>query len=313
MRPQWCREHIDETAEHCGLSDDTVTDVKRAAKFCSTVPEFSDCGTDAIMALIRIKDDPVRDKAISWAKNALNSETHVGKNKRIKLTRREIQKFIQKAELEVRGELTKKYEQEKKTAPKKPSYNGTPQPGDYPAPPAPVAQTLKEKYGGQDQFVDANEMIPAPVKESLTTPNPSNSMGLESAPWNCGVLPCPDGGDHIAVDKIRGKLCDLLGLPCNQLEKKRCPVLIRQQKARETGFYPASEPFPGAIVKDDLTGGTYVKPAPMKITKAPEVVSFTPSQKQYDFIQRVIKSGEFETAVEFLSELVDRAMEQEGS
>jgi len=316
VRPQWCREHIDETAKHCGLSDDTVSDVKRAAKLCASAPEYSDCSTAAIMALIRIRDDPVRDKAISSISNALKLGKHpltgqIMKDK--KLPEKTIKKVIQQIELEVRGELTKKYEQEKKTAPKKPSYNGTPQPGDYPAPPAPVAQTLKEKYGGQDQFVDANEMIPAPVKESLTTPNPSNSMGLESAPWNCGVLPCPDGGDHIAVDKIRGKLCDLLGLPCNQLEKKRCPVLIRQQKARETGFYPASEPFPGAIVKDDLTGGTYVKPAPMKITKAPEVVSFTPSQKQYDFIQRVIKSGEFETAVEFLSELVDRAMEQEGS
>jgi len=291
----------------CGLADSQISRLEQYTKIVDTLikPDLEEkfiidhFSLGAATPLIPIKDERRAD-GLSFVTEQLKA----GK----KVSAKDIQEKLQICNQKVKKDSTNN-EKPKKKEP----YNATPQPGDYPAPPAPVAQTLKEKYGGQDQFVDANEMIPAPVKESLTTPNPSNSMGLESAPWNCGVLPCPDGGDHIAVDKIRGKLCDLLGLPCNQLEKKRCPVLIRQQKARETGFYPASEPFPGAIVKDDLTGGTYVKPAPMKITKAPEVVSFTPSQKQYDFIQRVIKSGEFETAVEFLSELVDRAMEQEGS
>jgi len=39
-------------------------------------PEYSDCSTAAIMALIRIRDDPVRDKAISSISNALKLGKH---------------------------------------------------------------------------------------------------------------------------------------------------------------------------------------------------------------------------------------------
>ena len=76
MRSQWCREHIDEVAEKCGLGEDTVSDCKKAAKLCSSIPDLSDCSTRAIMALIDIRDDPVRDKAISSVSNALKSGKH---------------------------------------------------------------------------------------------------------------------------------------------------------------------------------------------------------------------------------------------
>jgi hypothetical protein len=80
MRSQWCREHIDKVAEECGLGEDTVSDVKRAAKFCASASEYSDCSTAAIMALIQIWDDPVRDKAISSVSNALKTIKKVIQN-----------------------------------------------------------------------------------------------------------------------------------------------------------------------------------------------------------------------------------------
>jgi hypothetical protein len=131
MRSQWCREHIEKTAEECGLEKSVVSDVKQAAKFCAVVSDLSECSTRSILALIRIKDEPVKNRAISLAINTLKEETPTGGKKHDRLTELEIKKLIDRAEREIRGELTKKYEQEKKDAPKKPSYNSTPQKGDF--------------------------------------------------------------------------------------------------------------------------------------------------------------------------------------
>ena len=93
-RLQWCRDHIDEVKENCELADRTVWEVKQAAEFCDTYCDFAQLPTRPILALIRVKDDVVRDRAILWAKNALNKETHVGKNRKETLTEKEIKKVI---------------------------------------------------------------------------------------------------------------------------------------------------------------------------------------------------------------------------
>jgi len=75
MRAQWCREHIDEVQENCDIGRTTVSDVKQAAKFCSFHVEFSTTSTSAIMLLLRIRDELVKERAISLAENALKTET----------------------------------------------------------------------------------------------------------------------------------------------------------------------------------------------------------------------------------------------
>ncbi|MFA4972410.1 MAG: hypothetical protein WC683_07335 [bacterium] len=111
MRTQWCREHIDKTAEACGLDRSTVSDVKQAAKFCDDHSEFSECSTHAIMTLIRVRDEPVKEKATSSVENAFKSGKHplTGKIlKEKKLTEREVKAVIARADLEVRKELSAK-------------------------------------------------------------------------------------------------------------------------------------------------------------------------------------------------------------
>jgi hypothetical protein len=81
---------------------------------------------------------------------------------------------------------------------------------------------------------------------------------------------------------------------------------LRKRKAAAEAFAPASR-----VVIDRITGGTYTKPAPMKITKAPVTIQFQPSSKQLEFIERIIKSGECETPEEVVSAAVDSAMLQE--
>ena len=74
-RTQYCREHIDKVALECDLGKSVVSDVKQAAKFCAEHSDLSDCSTRAIIALIRVKDEPVRIRAIQKAESALAEET----------------------------------------------------------------------------------------------------------------------------------------------------------------------------------------------------------------------------------------------
>jgi hypothetical protein len=95
MRSQYCREHVtSEVAKECGLGKDVVSDIQRAAKFCDEHPDLSGCSTRAIMALIRIKDEPVKNRAISLAEKALKEETPTGGKKKKELTEREIKQIV---------------------------------------------------------------------------------------------------------------------------------------------------------------------------------------------------------------------------
>jgi hypothetical protein len=57
------------------LPNTSKLEVKQAAKFCAEHSDFSELPTKPIIALIRVKDDNVRDKAISLVENALKTPT----------------------------------------------------------------------------------------------------------------------------------------------------------------------------------------------------------------------------------------------
>jgi hypothetical protein len=141
MRAQWCREHIEETAENCGLEKSTVSDVKQAAKFCASNSEFTECSTDAIITLIRVKDEDVKNKAISLVKNALIQEMPNGGKKNFRLTKPEVRKFVKKAEVEVRGKMVEEF---KKDTDQKPASPYQPQPNSIPVTNDPAMRPLSE-------------------------------------------------------------------------------------------------------------------------------------------------------------------------
>ena len=64
MRTDWCRQHIDETAKHCGLSEEAVREVKRAAEFVAEHPELAEMPTRPLTILIRTKDKKVQKSTI---------------------------------------------------------------------------------------------------------------------------------------------------------------------------------------------------------------------------------------------------------
>lgn len=181
MRSQWCREHIDEAAKECGLDEKTVSEVKQAAKFCASHSDFSDCSTRAIIALIRVKDENVREKALSSAQKSLESGKLPVTGKFLKnhrLTEAEIKKIIDQALKEVRLEYTEDYKKEGKkpfTQPPKDHPNHdkfTPQPGSMPvssAPPQePLSEVVKKREGSELLVTQTIEVVPPPLPENTS-------------------------------------------------------------------------------------------------------------------------------------------------
>lgn len=254
MRSQWCREHIDEAAEKCGLGVDTVSDVKKAAKFCATASEFSDCSTAAICALISIRDDPVRDKAILSVSNALKSGKHPLTGEFLKdkrLPEKTIKKVIRKVEMEVRGELTEKYKEEKQAGP--------------------------EKEPEKDRVADASKSITEEAPAVPAQPSLAAQVAgtVPPEPPIHRPPPCLGGGGcergKFRSDKVRGNVCDAIGAPINQLPGNMCPYDIKLARKSESAFVPASQ-LATANKDPGIPGG---KPA---IPDRTLTITFSPSQ-----------------------------------
>jgi len=108
-RLQWCRTHIDEVADACCLERRSVEEVKQAAKFCDEHGEFSPLPTKPILTLIRIKDEQVRDRAISSVKKLLNLPKSQDTGRFIKsITEKEVKKIVEDIEIEIRNENIEK-------------------------------------------------------------------------------------------------------------------------------------------------------------------------------------------------------------
>jgi hypothetical protein len=220
MRSQWCREHIDETAKNCGLGEDVVSDVKKAAKLCATIPDLSGCSTRSIMALIRIKDEDVRNHAISLAEKALKEETPTGGKKRDRLTEKEIKKIVDISFKEVRIDLTEKFKKEDQK-PKKPGFVGCYQPGEVPvtdAPPQPslaAQQAAKCPAGGckdEDTCPAACHVNPGPAV--MVNPVVINDTRRESPP---------------IITDTTGKVSPVRDIPPNSRELKPSPFKTAAQ------------------------------------------------------------------------------------
>jgi hypothetical protein len=108
MRTQYCRQHIKKAAEECDLGSDIVDECERVDKFCGAHAAFADCATRPVYRLISIQDVDVRNKAISFAENALNEETPTGGKVKTRLTEPEIIGIIRKANRAVHGEPASK-------------------------------------------------------------------------------------------------------------------------------------------------------------------------------------------------------------
>jgi hypothetical protein len=148
---------------------------------------------------------------------------------------------------------------------------------NQPAPPAPIAAELKEKYN-----------------PAATTAQPPCLAGKT----------CP----KCKTDGIRGRVCDVLGVPINQLPGNRCPFPADKAGA----FHPASE-------IDPATGGRLIKNTPYKVMPVQlskeqaeavitSVVRGYLTKAQQGIWESIRKSGELgDTDLEIFEGLVDDA------
>ena len=246
--------------------------VQKVLEFVEDHPQISDLSTDAAKALMDIPDPIIQQKAISHIENALTRKTPRGGSYKKRLTKPEVEKVIKtvsppenvKKELYVAKPPVSKKEpislhpNIKKQDPSKCfSY----QPGTIPVTDAPPIESLGEKVRKQE-MVEAEKNQPTPVEEPVQElppppPKPAPCLSLKQ---------CPDLNYHIKTEKIRGRVCDVLNLPVNQLPgpDKECP-LERKERLKNTA--PAGFIRAGELV-EEIAGAKVIKPAPYKIAKS---------------------------------------------
>lgn len=169
-----------------------------------------------------------------------------------------------------------------------PLHDGKPVPD-----PKTVAQIDQEQVRRQE-IVEAARNQPAfTIAADLPAEPPEIPVWSISM---CREGKCPGPTVYFVEKDSRGRInvCEAAGAPVNQLS--RCPVIERMKRPDQY---------------DPLTGGRLIKPAGIRIVPHRDPICFMPTTKQWEFIDRVIKSGESETSQEVLSECLDRAMEQE--
>jgi len=119
MRTQYCRDHIGKVAESCGIGPSLVREVTAATDFVDEHADFCNCSTDAILTLMRIPDENVKDLTISHIKNVLKEEMPRGGKRYPFVTENQIKAFRARFELQVNTERQKEAMRLRKEAEKK--------------------------------------------------------------------------------------------------------------------------------------------------------------------------------------------------
>ena len=117
MRTEWCRSHIDEVAENCGLSTKAVREIKRASQISIKHPALGACPTSAVMQIANIKESSIQNAVITEAISLLRRRNPDGSFVKKKLSTNDMKKIIAKQRI-----LTPS----RKTPPKKESVMGRP-------------------------------------------------------------------------------------------------------------------------------------------------------------------------------------------
>ncbi len=120
MRTQECRRKIVEAGRSCHVNEDDYDEIEKAYYFCEEPQHsaFADLPTRPIRALIRIKDEQVRDRAISSVKKLLELPKSQDTGRFVKsITEKEVKKIAEQAELEIRKELMEKMKKEREDSP----------------------------------------------------------------------------------------------------------------------------------------------------------------------------------------------------
>jgi len=284
LRAEWCRRHIKEAVVNCGLRKSVASECTQASKFCDEHSAFAECGSRAIVTLIRVRDAPVRERAISLAEHALKSTTPTGGKKKTRLTEREIKKLIERAAKEVRTELS--------DVSKNPESSLGPEPRPDSSPITAAVDTVPVPDQSQQQLPTPLQLQPAEqVNGGSASPPTSSTFSIKM----CFSGICPDGESHLILyPGKRSRECDLVGTEITQLPHNNCPLLVQQREATVGGTTTAVET---------------PAPADTSATKWPGVIQWVPNERQREYIDQMVTSGYYPSSSKVISAALDRMME----
>ena len=128
---------------------------------------------------------------------------------------------------------------------------------------APLHPTLGDRVR-KEEMAEAEKNQPAPVEEPepVVVPPPR-----PPTPAPCTLLKqCPDLQSHVILEKVRGRVCDVLNIPINQLPgpDKECP-LEKKERLKNT---PVAAFVRASTTMDNLDAAKPIKPAPYVVKKA---------------------------------------------
>ena len=246
---------FEQEGNFCGMDPTEISRVKAYLEFVGKLNArgfekdfiYEKFTAGAARPLITLRDDETRTEALNYVGNCLERKEKITEGDLKGHIKSLLQKAGKSCSMNARSE---KLTNVKFPAQPEPEIVKEPQPekpiqslGDrvraaemaeaaanQPAPAAPIAAELREKY------------------------NPSTEVG--PVPKGGLVPACIGGGScpKMKMDGIRGKVCDMLGVPINQLPKTGCPFPADKAGA----FCPASE-------YDPATGGRLIKSTPYKV------------------------------------------------
>ena len=195
-----------------------------------------------------------------------------------------------------------------------PAKTFSPQPGTIPVTNAPPIKSVGEQM--------KQEPVPEHgrwVEPSHTEPEPGIIPAPRPAPCKdhrIGLFTCPDRLSHFKTEKVRGRVCDVLGLPLNQLPGDECPL---ERNARL--FPQGAMTKPGLLDKGDTAFSRGGAPLPKmetkwstKILTREERMHVLCTQvlipKQVLILKKFVKAGQVEDELMALDEILEDADER---
>jgi len=240
--------------------------------------------------LIPIKDERRAD-GLDFVAHQITAGKHIsGKamQKKLEISNKEPESTVQTSKEPEKRDIGKSLTQ----PPRGPPNHGqfVAQPGTLPVTDAPPQPSLAEQQAAKDPAPATAEEVPEasaeqPIETAVSVPKPI-------PPCHRGE-PCPE----ITLEKLRGKVCKRLGVPCNQLPKSGCPL----DRTLPAGFQRAT----GA---PSIASG--LPKAQVSTNARRLVIDF--NERQWRVLELLQDDGRAETFIEAILFLVDEVGRERG-
>jgi hypothetical protein len=312
----------------CGLSSTTVDEIedylKTVDKICTLgIKEdivYENFPEGAARPLLRMNEGDPRTNVLNFVISSLKSgEKLTGKTVQATIKRflpeepisKDDAKVPQlrkpKAQLPVEKEPIKEpvvlHPELKPTSPYQPAS------GSIPVTDAPVQPSLAEQMKEEESEPG---IIPAPKPAPCKDHHPREDFKISDQV----LFKCPDGNAHLTVEKVRGRVCTVIGVPVIQLPGNECPIernarMFPQGAATKPGMldkgntaFSRARELPKAETKWGM-GKILTREEKMRVLCTQILIP-----KQVQVLKMLVKAGEADDELMALDVIIQEAAER---